>query len=53
MSTSSLCANAHGEGECPGHLYTDLFTGGVLWGEEAAPGEQDFLNLWESYLEPA
>ena len=45
--------NAHGEGECPGHLYTVMFTARTLWGEEAAAGDKVYLDLWESYLEPA
>ena len=46
-------ANAHGHGECPGHLYTVMFTARELWSEEAAPGDKVYLDLWESYLEPA
>ncbi len=45
--------NAHGDGECPGHLYTVMFTACELWSEEAAPGDKVYLDLWESYLEPA
>ena len=45
--------SAHDGGECPGHLYTVMFTARELWGEEAAHGDKVFLDLWESYLEPA
>lgn len=45
--------NAHGKGECPGHLYTVMFTARALWGEEASPHDKVHLDLWESYLEPA
>jgi nitrile hydratase len=44
--------NAHGRGECPGHLYTVMFTARALWGEEASPRDKVHLDLWESYLEP-
>ena len=45
--------SAHDGGECPGHLYAVMFTARELWGEEAAHGDKVFLDLWESYLEPA
>jgi nitrile hydratase subunit beta len=45
--------SARGEGERPGHLYTVMFTARELWGEDAAPADKVYLDLWESYLEPA
>lgn len=45
--------NAHGKGECPGHLYTVMFTARELWGEEAPARDKLYIDLWEGYLEPA
>lgn len=45
--------NAHGKGECPGHLYTVMFSARALWGEDAPSRDTVCLDLWESYLEPA
>ncbi|MFU8813937.1 MAG: SH3-like domain-containing protein, partial [Pseudomonadales bacterium] len=45
-------SNAHGQGENPQHLYTVVFTGEELWGEESEPGVRVSLDLFESYLEP-
>ena len=45
--------NAHGRGECPQHLYTVVFAGRELWGDDAEPGTSVRLDLFESYLEPA
>jgi nitrile hydratase beta subunit len=45
--------NARGEGECPQHLYTVAFTARELWGSEASSKDKVYLDLWESYLEPA
>ena len=30
-----------------------MFTARELWGEEAANDDKVYLDLWESYLEPA
>jgi nitrile hydratase beta subunit len=46
-------ASARGEGERPEHLYTVKFAARELWGEQAAANDKVFLDLWESYLEPA
>jgi nitrile hydratase len=46
--------HAHGQGEQPQWLYTVVFDGTELWGEEA--GAQRLLvsiDAWEPYLEPA
>lgn len=46
-------SNARGHGECPQHLYTVMFAARELWGGDAAPIDKVYLDLWESYLEPA
>ncbi len=43
--------NAHGEGECPAHLYAVRFEGSELWGTEAEPGTAVVVDLFEPYLE--
>ena len=45
--------NAHGKGECPEHLYSVAIAARELWGPDAAPKDKVYLDLWESYLEPA
>jgi len=40
-------------GESPQHLYSIRFSGRELWGEQAPRQDFIYLNLWESYLEPA
>ncbi|WP_421579862.1 nitrile hydratase subunit beta [Shinella sp. M31] len=44
--------NAHGKGESPQWVYTVVFEGGEIWGEDAAPGLTVSIDAWESYLEP-
>lgn len=46
-------SNAHFQGENPQHLYSVRFSARQLWGEEAAPRDAVYIDLWESYLEPA
>lgn len=46
-------ANAHGRGEEPGHVYSVRFEVAELWGESAEGPEAVYIDLWESYLEPA
>jgi nitrile hydratase len=46
-------AHAQGLGEQPQPLYTVVFEGRELWGEEAQPGLSVSVDAWESYLEPA
>ena len=43
--------HAHGQGAQPCHLYTVRFAARELWGEEAAPHDEVFLDLFEPYLE--
>jgi nitrile hydratase subunit beta len=46
-------ANAHGLGEQPQMLYSVRFTGRELWGDSAEPDQVVYLDLWDSYLDPA
>ncbi len=45
--------NAHGRGEHPQHVYSVRFAGRDLWGKGAEPNTAVYLDLWESYLDPA
>jgi nitrile hydratase len=45
--------NAHGKGRCPEPLYSVRFDASALWGDSAEPRQQVYVDLWESYLEPA
>lgn len=45
--------NAANLGENPQCLYTVRFSARELWGPEALPRDSVYLDLWESYLEPA
>jgi len=46
-------SNAHFQGEKPQHLYFVRFTARELWGEQAAPRDAVYVNLWDDHLEPA
>ena len=46
-------SNAHFQGESPQHLYSVRFSARELWGEAAAAGDAVYIDLWESYLDPA
>ena len=46
-------ANAHGKGENPQWVYTVVFDGREIWGEDADPTLTVSIDAWESYLEPA
>jgi nitrile hydratase len=46
-------SNAQGRGEAPQHLYSVRFDGEELWGAAAEPRAAVYLDLWESYLDPA
>ena len=46
-------SNAHFRGENPQHLYSIRFSARELWGEEAALRDSVYIDLWESYLDPA
>jgi len=45
--------NAHGKGENPQWVYTVVFDGREIWGEESDPELTVSVDAWESYLEPA
>jgi nitrile hydratase subunit beta len=45
--------NAQFLGEKPQHLYTVRFAARELWGEQAAPRDSVYVNLWDDHLEPA
>jgi nitrile hydratase len=45
--------NAQGLGEQPQWLYTVVFDGQELWGDEATRGLSVSVDAWEAYLEPA
>jgi nitrile hydratase subunit beta len=46
-------SSAHFRGEQPQHLYSVRFAARELWGAEAAPRDSIYIDLWESYLDPA
>jgi nitrile hydratase beta subunit len=45
--------NAHSLGEKPQHVYSVRFAARELWGQQAAPQDSVYLDLWDDYLEPA
>ncbi len=45
--------NAHSPDEKPQHVYSVRFTARELWGEQAAPRDAVYIDLWDDYLEPA
>ena len=45
--------NAYGLGDKPQHLYSVRFSARELWGEQAAPQDAVYLDLYDDYLEPA
>ncbi len=45
--------NAHGLGKQPQPVYNVRFEGRELWGDSAEPGQVVYLDLWDSYLDPA
>lgn len=46
-------SNAAFQGENPQHLYSVRFTANELWGAAPAARDAVYIDLWESYLEPA
>ena len=46
-------SRAMGDGDNPQQLYTVAFTARELWGPDTVAGDKVYLDLWESYLEPA
>lgn len=45
--------NARFLGEKPQHVYSVRFTARELWGNQAAPQDSVYLDLWDDYLEAA
>jgi len=45
--------NAQFFGEKPQHVYSVRFAARELWGEQAAPCDSVYIDLWDDYLEPA
>ena len=46
-------SNAHFRGENPQHVYSVRFAARDLWGDQAAPQDAVYVNLWDDHLEPA
>jgi nitrile hydratase subunit beta len=46
-------SNAAFRGEHPQHLYSVRFAARELWGDQAESRSAVYIDLWESYLEPA
>ncbi len=44
---------AHQLGDKPQHVYSVRFAARELWGEQAAPRDSVYIDLWDDYLEPA
>jgi len=45
--------NAHFLGEKPQHVYSVRFAAQELWGDQAAPQDSVYVDMWDDYLEPA
>ena len=45
--------NSQNLGEKPQHVYSVRFAARELWGEQAAPHDSVYIDLWDDYLEPA
>jgi nitrile hydratase subunit beta len=45
--------NARFLGEKPQHVYSVRFAARELWGDQAAPRDAVYIDLWDDYLEPA
>jgi nitrile hydratase beta subunit len=45
--------NAHFLGEKPQHVYSVRFAARELWGEQAAPHDAVYIDLWDDHLDPA
>jgi nitrile hydratase len=44
---------AHGRGNHPQPVYSVCFAACELWGDAASPRDSLYIDLWESYLDPA
>jgi nitrile hydratase subunit beta len=45
--------NAHGRGKNPQPVYSVRFEARDLWADDAPRGDAVYIDLWESYLDPA
>ena len=45
--------NAHFLGESPQHVYSVRFAARELWGQQAAPLDSVYVDMWDDYLDPA
>ena len=45
--------NAQFLGENPQHVYSVRFAARELWGQQAAPLDSVYVDMWDDYLEPA
>jgi nitrile hydratase subunit beta len=45
--------NIYGLGDKPQHVYSVRFSAHELWGDQAAPQDAVYIELWDDYLEPA
>ncbi len=45
--------HALGQGKSPQHLYSVRFAGPEVWGPEAPAKDVVYVDLWDSYLDPA
>ena len=46
-------SNAMGRGKAPQRLYSVRFEGEAVWGPDSPARAAIYLDLWDSYLEPA
>ena len=44
--------NATFQGENPQHVYSVRFEARELWGEQAKPQDEVYIDMWDTYLEP-
>jgi hypothetical protein len=45
-------SHAHGKGPHPQHVYSVRFTARQVWGDDAAPHDVIYIDLWDDYLDP-
>jgi nitrile hydratase len=45
--------SVYSQGEKPQHLYSVRFSARELWGDQAAPQDAVYLDMFDDYLEPA
>jgi hypothetical protein len=46
-------SSAHGEGEKPQHVYNVKFSMRELWGPDASPKDNLYIDLWDGYMDRA